>query len=85
MRELIAPLLVETLVLCWAVTLWPFSSLFFNWSPQKKRKPPLDISDKVIPAEVCFAFSCMLGVAAKHLCEACNLKVLLKSSLTKKK
>lgn len=36
MRELIAPLLVETLVLCWAVTLWPFSYLFFNWSPQKK-------------------------------------------------
>lgn len=71
MEELIASLLIETVVFCWTMTSWPFSCLFFNCSPQKKGKsfPPLDISDKIIPAEGCFAFICTRGVAAKHSSE----------------
>jgi len=71
MKELIAALPIETIVFCWTMTLWPFSCLFFSWSPQNKGMsfPPLDISDKIIPAEGCFAFICMHGVAAKHSSE----------------
>lgn len=61
-----------------------FFLFVFQLVSTEKRKPPLDISDKVMPAEGCFAFSCMLGAAAKHSCEACNLKVPLKNSLSKK-
>lgn len=55
-------------------------------SKEKKGKslPPLDISDKIIPAGGCFAFICTCGAAAKHSSEEGNFRVLLKNSLSKK-